>query len=71
MRTARHERGISQEALAHDAGITKNAVQLIEAGRATGSETGRASNPRLSTVYGIADALGVEAQVLLGPSAEI
>ncbi|WP_321779721.1 helix-turn-helix transcriptional regulator [Schaalia cardiffensis] len=58
LRTARTERGFSQEKLAFTAGITKNQMQLLEAGRASGrkGETG-SSNPRMATIYGLAKAL--------------
>ncbi|MFC5281404.1 helix-turn-helix domain-containing protein [Arcanobacterium canis] len=58
LRVARAERGFSQEKLAFTAGITKNQMQLLEAGRASGrkGETG-SSNPRMATIYGLAKAL--------------
>lgn len=60
IRALRHERGLSQEALAYRAGITKNQLQLIEAGRASGKkgESGP-SNPRMATLVGLAAVLGV------------
>lgn len=58
LRTARKDRGFSQEKLAFAAGITKNQMQLLEAGRASGrkGETG-GSNPQMATLYGLAKAL--------------
>lgn len=66
LRRLRSERGLSQETLAHRAGITKNQVQLLEAGRASGSlaKPGM-SNPRMATLSGLADALGVTVADLL------
>jgi transcriptional regulator with XRE-family HTH domain len=48
---------LSQEALAHRAGCSKNHVQLIEA--AGRRAPARPVNLRLTTLYGLADALGV------------
>ncbi|MFT3799448.1 helix-turn-helix domain-containing protein [Microbacterium sp.] len=66
LRSLREERGLSQESLAFQAGVTKNQVQLIEGGRASGRRdaVGR-SNPRLSTLAGLADVLGLEVSQLL------
>ena len=50
LRTLREQRGRSQEALAHDAGLTLRTVQRIERAQA---------NPTWSTVRRIARALGV------------
>lgn len=65
----RHENGLSQESLAYQAGITKNQLQLIEAGRSTGrkGEAGP-SNPRMSTLAGLASVLGVTVTELLEAS---
>lgn len=62
----RLDRDLTQEKLAYAAGMTKNQVQLIEAGRASGrkGEAG-AANPRLSTLAGLAKALGVSVSELL------
>lgn len=49
---------MSQETLAHRAGCSKNHVQVIEA--AGRLDVGRPINLRMTTLYGIADALGVE-----------
>lgn len=50
VRELREKRGISQEDLAHEAGITTSTVSLIERGR---------SNPTWSTVKNLARALNV------------
>lgn len=66
MRRMREDRGLSQEALAGQAGTTKNQVQLLEAGRASGrkGEEGP-SNPRMTTLSGLADALDVTVSAML------
>lgn len=51
IRQLREERGVSQEALAHTAGVTSGTLSLIERGL---------SNPTWGTVKGIASALGVD-----------
>jgi transcriptional regulator with XRE-family HTH domain len=50
IREFRTKRGISQEDLAHEAGVTTSTLSSIERGR---------SNPTWATVKGIAAALGV------------
>lgn len=55
VRQLREKRGITQEGLAQDAGITTGTVSLIERGR---------SNPAWGTVRAIAQALGVSAAEL-------
>jgi transcriptional regulator with XRE-family HTH domain len=59
VRQARERLGLTQEALAHAAGISRNHVQLLERGRGAGA------NPRLRTLYGLAEALGVRVIDLL------
>lgn len=51
----REKRGITQERLAQDAGLTTGTVSLVERGR---------SNPAWGTVKAIAKALGVSVAVL-------
>ena len=60
LRRLRNARGLSQESLAYQAGITKNQLQLIESGRASGrkGEVGP-SNPRMATLAGLAHVLGM------------
>ena len=66
VRRLRRERHLSQEALAFQSGITKNQVQLIEAGKASGrADTTSPSNPRMSTLAGLASTPGVELSELL------
>lgn len=60
LRRLREERRLSQETLAFRAGITKNQVQLIEAGRSSGRKDATGpSNPRLRTLSGLAEAMGM------------
>ena len=55
IRTLREKRGLSQESLAPQAGITPGTLSLIERGEA---------NPTWGTVRGIAAALGVSVSAL-------
>lgn len=62
----RVERRLSQEALAYQAGITKNQLQLIEAGRASGRRDDKGhSNPRMATLAGLAGVLEMSVADLL------
>jgi transcriptional regulator with XRE-family HTH domain len=66
LRQLRQERGLSQESLAFRAGVTKNQVQLIEAGHGSGrKESPGPSNPRISTLAGLAEVLGMSVGELL------
>lgn len=66
LRRLRVERGLSQEALAFRAGVTKNQVQLIESGRSSGRKDSTGpSNPRLSTLAGLAEVLGLKVSDML------
>ena len=66
LRRLREERGLSQESLAFQAGITKNQVQLIEGGRGSGRKGDTThSNPRMATIVGIADVLQLTPAELL------
>jgi len=66
LRRLRQECGLTQETLAFTAGVTKNQIQLLEAGRASGrKDSDRPSNPRLSTLTGLAKVLGVKVSDLL------
>jgi transcriptional regulator with XRE-family HTH domain len=66
LRRLRGEIGLSQESLAHQAGITKNQLQLLEAGRSSGKkdEIGP-SNPRMTTLAGLAGVLGIPVSKIL------
>lgn len=66
LKALRGKTKLSQESLAWNAGITKNQVQLIESGRASGRKgDAQPSNPRLSTLTGLADALGITVAELM------
>ena len=66
LRRLREDRGLSQESLAFRSGITKNQLQLIEAGRSSGRKDANGpSNPRLSTLAGLAEVLGLPVSALL------
>jgi transcriptional regulator with XRE-family HTH domain len=66
LRALRRSVGLSQEALAYQAGITKNQLQLIEAGRSTGRrDAAGPSNPRMATLAGLASVLGVSVAQLM------
>lgn len=71
IRELRTEQKLSQESLAYQAGITKNALQLLEAGRSSGRE-GKVgpSNPKLATLVGISSVLDVPVAQILA-SAEL
>jgi len=69
LRDLRKARGLSQETLAHEAGITKNQLQLIESGRSTGrADSAGPSNPRMSTLAGLARVLDTSVADLLRTS---
>ena len=59
LRELRSQSGYTQEELALAAGISRNHLQLLERG------VGRVANPRLATLYALADALGVRVIELL------
>ncbi|MFD1210733.1 helix-turn-helix domain-containing protein [Arthrobacter sp. GCM10027362] len=65
IRELRRLNGLTQESLAHRAGITKNQMQLIEAGRGSPGDPLPGSNPRTSTLVGIAEVLSVRPGDLL------
>lgn len=56
LRRAREKAGLSQEALADKAGMHRNAIALLEAGK---------REPRLSTIARLAKALGIPTRDLL------
>lgn len=66
LRDARIAAGFTQERLAAEAGLTKNLMQLLEAGRSSGPiATARTSNPRIDTLGAIASALDTTVSDLL------
>lgn len=66
IRRKRTESNLSQESLAYQSGITKNQLQLIESGRASGrKEEAGPSNPRMATLSGLAATLDTSVADLL------
>ena len=64
VRARRRAAGLTQRELATHAGITKNQLQLIEAGIAA-SGTTRPANPRMTTVAGLSHGLGLSTTELM------
>jgi transcriptional regulator with XRE-family HTH domain len=56
LRAMRKRRGLSQEALAHEAGVERNYISLIELGR---------NSPSIRLVFRLCDALKTAPSVLL------
>lgn len=57
LKALRQSRNYTQEQFAYRAGITKNQVQLFEAGRGSGKAGSTSpANPTLATISGIASA---------------
>jgi transcriptional regulator with XRE-family HTH domain len=71
VRSLREQQNLSQEKLGHAAGISKNAQQLLESGRSSSKHSSPPSNPRMSTLYGLAEALGVSPLELLPQHGEV
>lgn len=70
IRRLREQRGMTQEDLAHAAGISRNQIQNVEAARsnvrdADGRPIPGSSNPALDTIWAIARALDVEVTLLV------
>lgn len=66
LRRLREQSGLSQEHLAFTAGITKNQAQLLESARGSWRQgTEGFSNPKLSTLKGLATALGITVAELM------
>ena len=63
LQRARIAKGLSQEALAHAAGISTYTYQKFETGE---SRPGTPMNPRLRTLIALAAALGVQVEELVG-----
>lgn len=62
LQRARHARGLSQEDVAHQAGISAYTYQKFEKGE---SKPGTPLNPRLTTVVALCEVLEVEMAELL------
>lgn len=66
IRDLRKERGLTQESLAFPAGLTKNSLQLLEAGRGSGRKGSTSpSNPRMTTLTSLAGAFDMSVSELL------
>jgi len=63
LQRARLAKGLSQQAVAHAAGISTFTYQKFEKGE---SRPGTPLNPRLRTLFALADALGVQIVELVG-----
>lgn len=60
----RHELGLSQERLAHAAGLTRGYYQQLEQGA---SRTGRVANPTIQNLIALAQVLDTTVEQLLPP----
>lgn len=73
LQARRRARGLSQENVAHAAGMSRNHYQLLEAGLSDRTKS-TAANPRLSTLISLAQVLDVSVTDLVvelfGPAAE-
>lgn len=65
LRSRRRELGLSQEAVAHAAGLDRTTYQLMESGRSDRS-TNSLLNPRIFTLMALAQALQLPMSALLG-----
>lgn len=66
----RRLRHLTQEELAERSGVSRNQIQNIEHSRNNSPDGGR-GNPRLDTIYHLADAFDVSPTVLVDPDAEL
>ena len=62
LRSLRDERGLSQESVAHEAGISTYTYQKFEKGE---SKPGTPMNPRLYTLLALADVFEMDVRELL------
>lgn len=66
LKDLRGAKGFTQESLAWHAGTTKNQIQLLESGKASGNQgVDRPSNPRITSLMGLADALDMSLAELM------
>ncbi|WP_376716525.1 helix-turn-helix domain-containing protein [Microbacterium aquilitoris] len=66
VRALRLRAGFSQQQLATLSGITKNQLQIIEAGRSSGAKDSTGpSNPGMATLTRLADVFGISVSGLL------
>lgn len=67
----RRRTGLTQEKLAEASGVSRNQIQNIEHSRNNTKDAGTGrygrGNPRLDTVFQLAEALGVPVAVLIDP----
>lgn len=75
VRRLRERHHLTQEQLAEKTGMSRNQIQNIERSRnnTRDPESGRPGrgNPRLETIYHLADVLGVKPAVLIDPDIEL
>ena len=75
VRVRREELGMTQERLAELAGVHRNQIQNIEHSRNNSKDPSTRrpgpANPRLDTVFAIANALQIEVAVLVDPEAAL
>lgn len=65
----RLSKGMTQEQVAHAAGVSRNHYQLMERGFSDRAKQ-RPANPRLSTLRGIAEVMGLSVTDLVGTLVE-
>lgn len=66
LRSLREQKVLTQEGLAYSAGLTKNSLQLLEAGRGSGRKDSTSpSNPRMTTLTSLAGAFDMSVSELL------
>lgn len=66
LRDLRKRQGLTQEGLAYAAGLTKNSLQLLEAGRGSGRKDSTSpSNPRMATLTSLSGVLGMSVSQML------
>lgn len=66
LRDLRERQGLTQEGLAYAAGLTKNSLQLLEAGRGSGRKDSTSpSNPRMTTLTSLSGVLGMSVSQML------
>jgi len=62
IRNRREQLGLTQEELADKSGVTRNQIQVIERGWADRAKR-RPANPRLATLLGLSEALGMRVRI--------
>ena len=64
LRVLREAKGLTQERVAHEAGISRNHYQLLEAGWVKRGDR-KPSNPRLGTLIAVSEVLGTSVPELI------